>query len=157
MKTILVAVDFSIYSAEVIRLAVNLAHALQAELAVVNVLNQRDVDAMEMVERTFPSLNVSQFIRQATEDRLQRIEKLLLEEGAGRLNVKKAVKIGVPYREILKAVDEEQADLLVMGTRGRSSLSDALFGSTAEKVFQRCPVALLSVRPEPHAQEAAER
>ncbi len=54
----------------------------------------------------------------------------------------------MPFKEILKTVEEEKADLLVMETKGRGNIADALFGSTAEKVFRRCPVALASVRPQ---------
>jgi len=156
VKTILAAVDFSLYSPHVLRSAVNLARALRAQLVVVNVLNQRDVDAMEMVQRSFPGLSMPQFIQNTTAERRRLLEKLLMEEGAESLSVKTRVDVGVPFKEILKAVDAERADLLVMGTKGRGNLADALFGSTAEKVFRRCPVPLLSVRPERHIPEAAD-
>jgi nucleotide-binding universal stress UspA family protein len=155
VKTILAAVDFSLYSPQVLRFAANLARALQAQFVVVNVLNRRDVDAMEMVQRTYPGLTVPHFIQNATAERLRLLEKLLLEEGAESLHAKKRVNVGVPFKEILKAVDEEKADLLVMGTKGRGNLADALFGSTAEKVFRRCPVPLVSVRPERHIPDEA--
>ncbi len=157
VKTILAAVDLSPYSSQVIRMAVNLARTLQARFVVVNVLNRRDVDAMEMVQRTHPGLKVSQFIENATTERRQLIENLILEAGAGSLGVKKRIDVEVPFKGILKAVDEEKADLLVMGTKGRGNLVDALFGSTAEKVFRRCPVPLLSVRPERHLPDKAAR
>jgi nucleotide-binding universal stress UspA family protein len=147
LKRILAAIDLSLYSLQVLRFAADLARELKAELAVVNVLNQRDVQAIEMIGATYPAPTTDQFIKAATAERSGLLDKLLGEVGAASLGAKKLIRVGVPFREILQAVDEEQADLLVMGTRGRGNLADALFGSTAEKVFRRCPVALASVRP----------
>ena len=147
IKKILVAVDFSLYSAQVLRFAADLARELRAELTIVNVLNQRDVQAIEMIGTTYAAPTTQQFVQAATAERSGLLDKLLMEEGAASMGAKKVIRVGVPFKEILEAVEEEKADLLVMGTKGRGNIADALFGSTAEKVFRRCPVALASVRP----------
>jgi nucleotide-binding universal stress UspA family protein len=56
------------------------------------------------------------------------------------------------YREILAQVDQVHADLLVMGTHGRSGFERLFLGSTAEKVLRkaRCPVMTVP----PHVPEA---
>ena len=147
IKRILAAVDFSLFSSQVLRFAADLARELEAELAVVNVLNQRDVQAIEMIGTTYAAPTTEQFIKAATAERYGLLDKLLVEVGAASMGVKKLIRVGVPFKEILRAVEEEKPDLLVMGTKGRGNLADVLFGSTAEKVFRRCPVALASVRP----------
>jgi nucleotide-binding universal stress UspA family protein len=155
IKRILAAIDFSLYSPQVLRFAVDLTRELKAQLVVVNVINQRDVQAIEMVQREFPGQSVSQFVKVTTAERVNLFEKLLAEAGAGSVGAKKLIKVGVPFKEILNAVDEEKADLLIMGTKGRGNVADALFGSTAEKVFRRCPIPLVSVRPEGHFRKPA--
>jgi len=64
------------------------------------------------------------------------------------VSTKKVFRVSVPYQELIAAIEDEGADLMVMGQKGRSDLAGVLFGSNAEKVFRRCPVSLLSVRPE---------
>lgn len=155
IKRILAAIDFSQYSPQVLRFAVDLAGELKAQLVVVNVLNQRDVQAIEMVQREFPGQSVSQFVKAVTAERVNLFEKLLAEAGAASVGAKKLIKVGVPFKEILNAVGEAQADLLIMGAKGRGNVADALFGSTAEKVFRRCPIPLVSVRPEGHFRKPA--
>lgn len=155
IKRILAAIDFSQYSPQVLRFAVDLARELKAQLVVVNVLNQRDVQAIEMVQREFPGQSVSQFVEAVTAERVNLFEKLLAEAGAASVGAKKLIKVGVPFKEILNAVGEAQADLLIMGAKGRGNVADALFGSTAEKVFRRCPIPLVSVRPEGHFRKPA--
>jgi nucleotide-binding universal stress UspA family protein len=156
VKRILAAIDFSLHSAQVIQFAAGLARELGLELILVNVINQRDVDAVEMVQRDYAGISVEAFVQSATAERLGFLSKLMAEEAPGPpVPVKRLVRIGVPYREILNSVETEQADLLVMGTTGRGGIAETLFGSTAEKVFRRCPIALISVRPEGHFRHPA--
>jgi nucleotide-binding universal stress UspA family protein len=60
--------------------------------------------------------------------------------------VRTAVRVGVPYEEIVALARDERADLLVIGTRGRSGVPHALLGSVAERVVRLAPCPVLSVR-----------
>ena len=81
-------------------------------------------------------------------DRTRKMEELIEEIDCAHLSIKKVFKVGVPFQELISAIEDEAADMMVMGQKGRSDLAGVLFGSTAEKVFRRCPIPLLSVRPQ---------
>jgi nucleotide-binding universal stress UspA family protein len=65
--------------------------------------------------------------------------------GAGRVTAEKAV--GEPAAEILTFAKAQGADLLVVGTHGRTGLEHALMGSIAERVVRRAHCPVLTVRP----------
>jgi nucleotide-binding universal stress UspA family protein len=150
IQTILVACDFSDYTPGVFACAAELAHNLKAALILVNVINERDVEAVKRVECEYPVVSAKRYVAQLKEERTQLMDALVKEHRCEDLNLKRIFKIGVPFQEILITVHEENADMLVIGAKGRGNVAEVLFGSTAEKVFRRCPVPLLSVRPEEH-------
>ena len=57
-----------------------------------------------------------------------------------------AVLFGRPFVEINRYAADCSIDLIVIATHGRSGLSHALMGSTAEKVVRKAPCPVLSVR-----------
>ena len=151
---ILVGCDFSKYSRKTIAYAAALAAKFQAELFIVNVINKREIDTILKVAEGQFDRNVEQYIEKSAkdyakrvqEDRTRQMDKLIDEIGCGDLKIHKIFRIGVPFQELISAVEDEGADLMVMGQKGRSDLAGVIFGSNAEKVFRRCPIPLLSVR-----------
>jgi nucleotide-binding universal stress UspA family protein len=61
---------------------------------------------------------------------------------------------GVPWQQILLAIEMHGADMVVMGTHGRRGLPRAILGSVAEKVADLSPVPVLTAAP-PRAPQAA--
>ena len=149
MKTIqkiMVAYDFSDYSKEALEFSVQLAGELKSNLMIVNVINQREVEALRRAEMEGSGVSVEQFIKDNKKYRMESINEVVEKLSAKHLSVKVKIKIGVPFCELIQEVKDSGVDLVVMGRKGRSNLAGILFGTTAEKMFRHCPVPLLSLR-----------
>jgi nucleotide-binding universal stress UspA family protein len=156
LKKIMVACDLSAYSKNTLAYAAGLADVTGAELVIVNVINQRDVDTILKVAQGQFDRNVEQYIKKSAKEYVQNItgertralDELIKELDCGHLKIKKIFKTGVPLQQLEHMVEVEKPDMMVMGPKGHSDMAGVLFGSVAEKMFRRCKVALLSVRPE---------
>lgn len=75
----------------------------------------------------------------------QALKNVVAEQGVG-IEVEELVVIGRPHEQIVSTADERQADLIVMGVRGRGAVDMTLFGSTTNQVVRRARCPVLTVR-----------
>lgn len=148
IEKILVGVDLSEYSTLALEYAVEFAKVSNAEILILNVLNQRDLNGVKMASAYYPNeLNIDRYITDSKTERYNSIKAIIKEKF---FDVKSAmsihVTVGVPFEEILDFAKKEKVDLIVMGNKGRGNLSRTLFGSNAEKVFRHSKVPVVSVR-----------
>ena len=146
VKKIMVAVDFSDHSFAAAQYAAGLASDLDARLLLTNVINQKDVDILEIAVKRVAIFSVEKYIEEQIENRKKQLADLEKKLNLDNLNVQTNVRTGVPFREILIEIKENKPDLLVMGRKGRSELTDIVIGSCAQKLFRRCPIPLLTIR-----------
>lgn len=146
IKKIMVAVDFSEYSPQVVDYAGRLAEDMAAELIFVNVINQRDINMVKQVAVYTDKISVTSYVDGLRQDRTQEMQKLLEENNCTRIPNRLIIKTGTPFEALVRTAEEEKVDLVVMGTKGRGNIAGILFGSQAEKMFRHCPVPLLSIR-----------
>lgn len=146
IHTIMVAVDFSRYSLPTAQYAAQLANDLKSDMLFVNVINQRDLDAVQSIMATYTTFNSEQFLSDRTRERHEMIGELIKSCHADPSVTRAIVRIGVPYQKLLEVIDEETPDLLIMATKGRTDLADVIMGSCARSMYRRSPIPLLSIR-----------
>lgn len=117
---------------------------------VVNVINKQDIDTILKVAEGQFDRQIEKYVQKSAKsyveqvkDRTRQIDELLESIGHSHLSPKIVFRVRVPFLELIEAIKEENADLMVMGKKGRDDLAGVLFGSNAEKIFRRCPVPLL--------------
>ncbi|RLM71003.1 universal stress protein [Halorubrum sp. Atlit-8R] len=75
----------------------------------------------------------------------------LIQASTGEVDLTTAVESGTPHSVILRYADEADADLVVMGTHGRTGVERYLLGSVAEKVVRLSDVPVMTVRADEDA------
>lgn len=139
VHTVLHPTDFSDRSAYALRLACALARDYDARLVVLTVAHVPVFVGGEGM----PPLSVEE-IRAEAEQRLRDLEIPI--DG---IRVERRLEVGDPAAEILNAARLAGADLIVMGTHGRTGLGRLLMGSVAEQMVRRadCPVLTVAHPP----------
>jgi len=126
IEKILAACDLSDYSSLIVRSAAQLIIALDADLIIVNVINQRDVDAFKQVfilnTDVHTDMDVTDYLKERKEERIEKIQKIINESKYNHLAPKNIIRTGAPFRELIEVVNQEGIDLVVMGTKGRGAL-----------------------------------
>ncbi len=140
---ILVATDFSPASDPAVQEATKLAQKDGAELLIAH--------AYEPPRPLQIDGYVAPWIYDEWEDTLRQEAEMALTplvEAARRsgINARPVVLKGTPFKAITDAASFEHADLVVMGTHGRTGLSRLVLGSVAARVAASAPCPVLTVR-----------
>lgn len=143
VQSILCPTDFSEFSEHALCYACELAVKFQAEVHLLNVLQDYDTVAPGMGETFAPFAEWLPELRKQSEEQLS---KLPGPEWAEKLRVHRTTSVGAPVEEITKYAKEHQIDLIVQGTHGRRGIKHMLLGSVAENIVRYAPCPVLTVR-----------
>jgi universal stress protein E len=132
VRRILVAVDGAAPSPEVLLTAAALARSFVAELCLLNVVPAGEGFGSRRTQEV-AAKSVAGF-----EAALRRVDM----HGVAHAVVERR---GKPAVEIVGAAEELDADLLILGSAGRTGLSRIVHGNTAEKILRQVPCSMLTV------------
>lgn len=141
-KTILFATDFSESSDYAFQYAFSLAKKFSARLLVVHVINE----PVDLRGFYVPHISFEKLEEEIEEGAQKMMEKFCRTHIRDYDNYETLIVPGIPYDEIIKKATENSADLIVLGTHGRTGLDHVLFGSTAEKVVRKSQVPVMTIR-----------
>ncbi len=134
--------DFSECAVDAERHAVRLARELDGELILFQALVEAPLYGEGLLNMR-EAQKIYDAQRKWAEDTLEARCGQLKQSG---LKTRWRLEVGAPFEEIVKAAEEEHADMIVMGTHGRSGLNRLLLGSVAERVIRLAPCPVLTVR-----------
>jgi len=147
-KTIVAAVDFSPTSLRAVERAAMFAAKDGAELHLLHVFAAPWHQLHYRAPTPLTPPHQQKQYRDGLERRLAEFCRPVLEAHAG-LRTRTIVQDDSGHRSgIVEYAGKVQADLIVLGTRGRTNLRDLLLGSTAEKVLEESKCSILAVKPE---------
>jgi len=142
----MVGTDFSSHSANAMRYGYSFAKQYGSALHVVHVV-QDVLPYVANVEMPIaPAVLVDDMERAAR----QQLEEVVPEAWDSELQVVRVLRRGSPFVEIVRYAKEQDVDLIVMGTHGRTGIAHMLLGSVAEKVVRKAPCPVLTVRSPEH-------
>ena len=143
IRRILHPTDFSKASSAAYKRAVDMAKANRAELLLVHVLapaipmmadgylSPKVYEDMESASRAYGQKRLAALVRKAKQAGV-RVKGLLLE--------------GIPHERVAGAARSKKADLLVIGTHGRTGFAKLFLGSVASRILAVAPCPVLTVR-----------
>ncbi|GAB1722066.1 MAG: hypothetical protein GDA65_11325 [Nitrospira sp. CR1.1] len=139
MKQVLFATDFSACADRAMGYALALAGAWKAELAVVTVL--------ELYPGMDPDYTVNKmYLDHLRAEANRHLVAVQARAKAAGQPITTRIEVGIPSQALQTVAQTINADLLVVGTHGRTGLDHVLIGSTAERVVRVSPCPVLAVK-----------
>ncbi len=148
IKSVLCATDFSACADRAVTHALALAGAWKAGLTVMTVL--------EFYPGMDPDYTVNKmYLDHLRAEAARQLEAVQTRAKTAGQAVMARIEVGIPSQAVQMVAETTGADLLVVGTHGRTGLDHILIGSTAERVVRMAPCPVLAVKVEKGGASAA--
>ncbi len=138
-KKILVPTDGSEFAKKAQKHALFLAKASGAEIVAVSVTENNFVNGLPLDDEVY---QLNQILKERSEENLKEFDEL---NDNNDLKITHIIREGSPAKVILEVAKEEDIDLIVMGSSGKSGFDRFIMGSVADKVVNSAKCAVLVV------------
>lgn len=145
LKKILWPTDFSSSAEKALPYVTSLTKQYNAEVHVLYVIE--DIAHHEAWYGEFDQTHIDKLMEWAEKSSHKRLDQVCEKYLEGCPLYIKHVAVGDPAREILKLIEQEKIDTVVMASRGHKGHFE--FGSVAEKVVKNSPVPVTTIPVEP--------
>ncbi len=141
VERILVPIDFSDHASAVVEWATHLAEEHDSSMVLLHVYHL-PVE-FQQVEGAYLPADFWTSVKEEAKRALDEYGYKVRERG---IPVDIVVREGYPATVIEEEVERQNADMIVIGSRGRTGLKHLLLGSVAERVVQKAPCPVLTVK-----------
>lgn len=146
MKRILFPTDFSEAANVAFSYALNFANTFNAELIILHVYDLPIVETPPMPESTneiFDIVELNNF--ESFKEELPKLREIAESRNLGHVGMKNILLYGDLIYTINKVGKDENADLIVMGTKGATGLKETFIGSTTASVMSNASIPVLGI------------
>lgn len=144
IKKILFPVDLTENSSKILPYVLSISEKYNSLVYLLHVV--QDLNKWGKLYVPHPSMDI--FQKEANEAAEKAMDTVCENQLQSCSNFQKKVVSGDAADEILKVLESEDIDLLIMGTHGRKGLEHVIFGSVAEKVVKKSAVPVLTINPD---------
>jgi len=143
IKKVLFPLDLTENSSKILPYVLSVSEKYDSMIYLVHVV--QDLNKWGTIYVPHTSMDI--FQKEAIQGAQKAMDKVCEEQLQSCPNFQKILVSGDPAEEILRTVDSEGIDLVIMGTHGRKGLEHTLFGSVTENVVKKCPAPVLVINP----------
>jgi nucleotide-binding universal stress UspA family protein len=145
IKNILVISRMTAYSRKAIHIAVSLARKYDAKVLVLHLVSN-PVDMMAVnAPGLFPDEEYKNY-RNSLQEEKEQLDKVIRQETKDGFPIQELVSDHKPVEEIVRVVNEEKIDLIVMRAHEEGRIEHALFGGEHDSLIRRMPCSIMLVK-----------